>query len=148
MKFLITVACLLTVFCIQSVEAGFYNNGRMQSRNLNLSVRGTLDNNGELIGAETANLVCDTLSGKGLIRSPQISIQTKVFAYTGTIDCDGSCVIISSTPFDEKMFKRTGKGEFAIVIDESLGKADIPTPKALRQNDDYEIRDELLFSVE
>lgn len=114
---------LLTLLCVQNVEAGFSNSGRMQSKNLNISVGGTLDNNGELIGTESANLSCDTLSGKGLIRSPQISIKTKIFAFTGTIDCDGQCTIITSAPFDDKMFKRKGKGEFIIIVDENPGKS-------------------------
>lgn len=142
--------CLLTVFCAQHVEAGFSNSGRMQSKNLNISVGGTLDNNGELIGSETATLSCDTLSGKGLIRSPQMTIKAKIFAYTGTIDCTGKCTIISSTPFDEKIFKREGKGEYIIVIDENFGKQTQVHMHATTSLNhiDYEISDELQMSVE
>lgn len=134
---------LSTLLGVQNVEAGFSNNGRMQSRTLNLSVGGTLDNNGELIGTESANLSCDTLSGKGLISSPQISIKTKIFAYTGKINCNGKCTIITSSPFDEKMFKREGGGEFVIIIDTN------PARKAVHSfTGEYEISDELLVEVE
>lgn len=142
--FLLSGLLLLSVFSTQTVEAGLSNGGRMQSTHLQLSVGGTLDNNGELIGTETANLACDTLSGKGLIRSPQISIRAKLFAYTGTIDCNGKCTIVTSAPFNEKMFKRKGGGEFVILIDEKLGKkAEVQAGEF-----DYEISDGLQISVE
>jgi hypothetical protein len=119
----------------------------MQSKNLNLSIVGTLDNNGELVGTESATLSCDTLSGKGVLSSPQISIKTKIFAYTGTIDCNGKCTIITNSPFDDKMFKRKGKGEFIIIIDENPVNN---TPKqAVRSLAcEYNITDELLIQVE
>ena len=144
------IGCLLfmlTFFYIQNVEAGFSNNGRMQSNHLNLSVGGTLDNNGVLIGTESATISCDTLSGKGLLQSPQISIKAKIFAYTGTIDCNGKCTIITSIPFDESMFKRTGGGEFIIVIDESSGN-DYSKQKTKSLTSDYNITDGLEFQVD
>lgn len=121
MKFLFFIALNFgfTLFAMQNVEAGFSNNGRMQSKNLNLSIGGTLDNNGELIGVESLTLSSDTLSGKGLISSPHISINTKTFAFTGTIECNGTCTIITRHSFDARMFKRRGAGEFIIVVDEN-----------------------------
>lgn len=113
---------LLTFFCFQNAEAGFNNAGRMQSKNLHLSIGGTLDNSGELIGTESAYISCDTITGKGAIRSPQIQLEAAIFAFTGTIDCSGKCTIVTSKSFDERMFKRTGGGEFTVVIDENLGK--------------------------
>jgi filamentous hemagglutinin len=128
---------------VGNVEAGgFSNGGRMHSKNLNLSIGGTLDNNGELIGTESAAISCDTLSGKGLISSPQISIKTKLFAYTGTIDCNGKCTITTSSPFDQKMFKRSGGGEFIIIVDKTAKQA----VKYLAE--EYTITDELLLEVE
>lgn len=132
----------LTLLCAPNLEAGFSNSGRMQSKNLNLSVGGTLDNNGELTGTETATLACETLSGKGLIKSPQISIKTKIFAFTGTIECTGTCTIMASKSFDESMFKRKGNGEFVIIIDEKADK------KNTSYAGNYDITDELLFQVE
>lgn len=137
---------LLTLLCVQNVEAGFSNSGRMQSRNLNLSIGGTLDNNGELIGTETATLSCDTFSGKGLLSSPQISIKTKIFAYTGTIECSGKCTIITSSPFDENMFKRSGEGEFVIIVVDPNQAPAAHSHKSF--TDGYNITDELLFQVE
>ena len=142
-----SIIFLSALFCVQNVEAGFSNSGRMQSKNLNLSVGGTLDNNGELIGTESATLSCDTLSGKGSLSSPQISIKTKIFAYTGKIDCSGKCTIIASSPFDDKMFKRSGGGEFIIIIDEN--PVNKTTKQAIRSlTNDYNITDELLMQVE
>jgi hypothetical protein len=150
MKFKFLASCaiyLITVFCSQNAEAGFSNSGKMQSKNLNLTVGGTLDNNGELIGTESANIGCDTLSGKGVIRSPQITIQSKLFAYTGIIDCSGKCIITVSSPFNEKMFKRKGGGEFIIIIDEKFDKQANVQHKALMHSD-YEISDELQVVVD
>lgn len=120
----------------------------MQSKNLNLSIGGTLDNNGELIGTESATLSCDTLSGKGLLSSPQISIKTKIFAYTGTIDCSGKCTIITNSPFDDKMFKRQGGGEFIIIIDENPVKNTSKQAVVRSLTCEYNITDELLMQVE
>ncbi len=61
------VICMITLFCSYQIEACFSINGRIQSKKLNFFVGGTLDNNGELIGTETANINCETLSGKGVI---------------------------------------------------------------------------------
>lgn len=102
--------------CIQSLEAGFSNGGRFQSTNLQLNVGGTLENNGELIGTASADITCDTITGKGAIRSPHIIIRTQTFAFKGVIDCHGKCTIIVGTPFDANMFKRRGGGEFIIVV--------------------------------
>ena len=142
-----SIIFLLTLLCMQHVEAGFSNAGRMQSKNLNLSVGGTLDNNGELIGIESIHASCETLSGKGLISSPQITIKTQIFAYTGTIDCSGKCTIITSQPFNEKIFKRGGRGEFIIIIDKNpVGKVG---KKAIRSlTNECNITDELLIEVE
>lgn len=145
-SFLTSLICFLSLMNIQNAEAGFSNSGCMQSRHLNLSVGGTLDNNGTLIGTESAKLSCDTLSGNGLIRSPQIFIQSKMFAYTGTIDCNGKCTIVTCAPFNENMFKRKGGGEFIIVIDENLGKQ--AQSNIQIKSMEYYIQDELQMSVE
>lgn len=133
----------LTLLCVHNAEAGsFSNSGRMKSNNLNLSIGGTLDNNGELTGVETATISCETLSGKGLIKSPQISIKTKIFAFTGTIDCGETCTITANKSFDESMFKRKGEGEFVIIIDEKADK------KNSAPAGSYNITDQLLLQVD
>lgn len=99
------------------VECGFSNHGIWRSENINLVVNGTLENEGELIGSNSATLCCETLSGSGLIQAPQIIIKTKAFAYTGKIDCSGKCLVIASHIFDEHMFERSGDGEFVILYD-------------------------------
>lgn len=135
----VSLLCLYCLFFMQSVQAGsFINSGRMQLRNVNISVNWTFDNNGELIGTDTANIECETITGKGVIRSPQISIKTKIFAYTGTIDCSEKCTITVSTPFKDTMFKRKGKGEFTVIIDESLEKKPVPSAAI-----DYTLSDEV-----
>ena len=149
-----SLMCCLSLFCTSQVEAGFTNSGRMQSNQLNLSVGGTLDNNGELIGIESANIKCDTLSGKGLIKLSQITIKAKLFAFTGVIECDGKCTITTGSTFNKKMFKRKGKGEFVFVIDENLGKALNPSMSidsyiiGNENDDDYCLDDELQLLVE
>ncbi|MGA8163561.1 MAG: hypothetical protein WB791_00870 [Waddliaceae bacterium] len=134
------IGCLLAAaasFCLQHVEAGFSNPGRMESKHLNIDIHGTLDNNGELIGRESATISCDTISGKGLIQAPEISLTTKIFAFTGTIECSEKCTIVTSASFDEKMFENTGEGEFIIVVDENSeeGGEEKPTLKSLAAHD-------------
>lgn len=147
MKLLGALFFLLSLFCVQKIEAGFSNSGRMQSRILTLSVGGTLDNNGELIGTESAALSCDTFAGKGLLSSPQISIRTNTFAYTGKIDCSGKCTIIASSPFNQKMFRRSGGGEFIVIIDKD--PLNYPNKQAAHPFiDEYEITDGLFMQVE
>lgn len=109
-------------FFLTPMEAGFSNSGRMQSRNLQLCVGGTLDNQGELIGTESANLSCDTLTGKGLISAPMITIKAKIFAFTGRIHCTNQCLIITSQPFNERMFKALGGGQFTVVVDDNFDR--------------------------
>lgn len=117
-----SILFLLALVVVQTAEAGFSTNGRMQSKNLNLSIGGVLENNGQLIGLDAANLSCDRLTGKGLISAPQITIKAKTFAFTGVIECDGKCTITTSSPFNERMFKKRGNGEFVIIIEESPAK--------------------------
>jgi len=134
---------ILALLCFSNAEAGFTNNGRMQGNNLNISVNGTLDNNGELIGHQSMNLSSDTISGSGLIRSPEMSIKTKIFAFTGTIDCLGKCSITSATPFDENMFKRSGNGVITITVNGNLNRE--LSNKAFKDEViDYTITDEFV----
>lgn len=138
MKFLFLIlGCVL--LCATHAHAGFSNGGTMKSNNLNLSIGGTLDNNGSLIGTQSAYIKCDTITGKGLISSPQITLKAKIFAYTGTIDCSGICTIITSSPVDVNLFKRTGGGQFVYVVDANQVK---------HLQGEYLIQDTLDFQTE
>ncbi len=119
MKYFFLTALLLVAACLQ---AGFTNSGCLQTKNLNLKVGDLLDNNGQLIGIESITVEADKIVGKGLIRSPQITIRTALFAFTGTIDCSEKCTIYVKEPFNERMFHRAGKGKFQIIVDKNLGK--------------------------
>lgn len=57
-----------------------------------------------------------TFKGSGYCKSPEIYITVGKFEFTGTIHCDGVCVIISKESFDENLFKRSGNGKFVINI--------------------------------
>ncbi|MFV0340600.1 MAG: hypothetical protein ACK5MA_08275 [Parachlamydiaceae bacterium] len=145
MKTVYGLALLIALFFGASAEAGFSNSGTFKSDRLNLNIGGTLENDGKLIGVELANISCQTITGKGLIQSPEITIKADVFAYTGTIDCSGKCLIIVKTPFNEKMFKRTGGGEFIISLEENAS----PAKKALLSpREAYYITDGLFMDVE
>jgi hypothetical protein len=114
----------LLLFCLictkEQANASYINNGRLEARNLNLTIGGALENEGELVGKEAVHIVCDTFLGKGLIQGPKINLKTNLFVYKGVINCSERCVITTSQPFDESMFVRQGKGEFVFVIDENL----------------------------
>lgn len=117
MKKFLSLAVLLGSLVINHVESGFSNHGKWQSDHLNLVVNGTLENDGELSGVSSATLCCETLTGSGLIKAPQIIIKAKAFAFCGKIDCSEKCLIIVSHLFDETMFERSGGGEFIILYD-------------------------------
>lgn len=117
MKKFLSLAVLLSSIIINHVESGFSNHGKWQSDHLNLVVNGTLENDGELSGVSSATLCCETLTGSGLIKAPQIIIKAKAFAFSGKIECSEKCLIIVSHLFDEEMFERSGGGEFIILYD-------------------------------
>jgi len=71
-------------------------------------------NDGSMIGQEI-DLTCGgVFKGTGYVESPQITITTEQFEYTGTIKSDGVCTIMTREPFDVGMFKREGTGEFIV----------------------------------
>ena len=108
-KFISTffLAVTIGVLSISTVSAGFYNGGTFQSKNLNLNIGGTLENNGSLIGTESANVTCGTFAGdkNGLLKSPVITLTTDVFNYKGTIECSDQCTIYVKEAFNKKIFK-------------------------------------------
>jgi len=56
-------------------------------------------------------------SGNGYLQAPSIDIVAETFDFTGTIKCDGKCVITVKHEFDPKMFTWTGSGELVVVVD-------------------------------
>lgn len=56
------------------------------------------------------------LSGKTYIRGRNVYITCKKFKFTGTIDCDGECIIQCQKPFNPIMFTRQGTGKFTLMI--------------------------------
>lgn len=113
MLYRLLTACIILV--ASSVHAGFTNNGTWESDNLYFSVKGTLENNGLLVGYQSATIVADSMRGTGILRSPKILIEVESFEYTGTIDCSEECTIRSAIPFDETQFKQEGEGKFTIL---------------------------------
>lgn len=99
-----------------NLAADFNNTSRLVSDNVRLNVSGQYENSGQIIGRNSICLNCDALTGNGRIRAPKITIKTKVFNFTGSISCSETCTIITSEPFDEKMFKRKGGGKFEIIV--------------------------------
>jgi len=113
------VKYFLFAFLMIGAASGFAmlaNTQTMQARNFKLTVRGTLENEGEILGTESAKIRTDALTGDGLIKAPKVNITTKTFAYTGTIECEESCKIVVGEPFDENIFKKVGPGKFEIVV--------------------------------
>lgn len=137
--------CLLSLALSGPLAAGnFSTSGKVQMNHLYLAVEGTLNNDGHLIGTHSANLLCHTLAGSGVIKSPEVMIKAHVFAFTGVIDCSGKCMIIAKRAFDESLFTRRGGGEFIIVVDESIGKGDdrYNACKGL----EYQLEEKVLFA--
>ncbi|GEM_PF-2069014 len=98
------LSCLFTLFFGAQAHAGFVFEGYMESKNLNLSVGGTFENNGTLFGTEALKLSCGTLVGTGLIKSDKVvSIRTKEFGFTGDIEYTERCVITVKEDFDRNI---------------------------------------------
>ncbi len=88
------------------------NGGSITSKVINMEVAETLNNTGSMLATEQIFLACETLSGNGIIKSPVIKIVAKKFSFTGTIDCDQECSILTEEPVHQEDFKRTGGGKF------------------------------------
>lgn len=117
----------LSIFCcavplIKPCEASCINTGQIEAGNLEIkmSTGGSYRIDEELIANGSFTLCCDEFSGMGLLSSPQISIEAKKLTFTGTINCSNRCIIITKSPIDENMFKRTGEGQFIFIVDKNL----------------------------
>lgn len=112
-----TVCAFLFITGFSVAEAGFINDGIIKMKDLNLSVIGTLENNGTLVGTESAKIACETLTGKGLIQSPRLTIRADVFNFRGKIFCEEECIILTPVLIDENIFTFEGGGKLEFVID-------------------------------
>lgn len=122
----ISLALLLSVFCLASLEAD------IQSEKVHFHVDSDMIADGYFAGTESIDVVIGkSLKGSGYFESPNITIKVGTFEFTGTIYCDGQCCITAKEPFDENMFTRSGKGTFIITIDPLLDLRSTPTNTCL-----------------
>lgn len=73
-------------------------------------------NHGSIQALGSAYINVNNLSGSGSITSDSITISCDTFNYTGTLACNGSCIIYAKKKFDPNMFKRAGSGTFTVII--------------------------------
>ena len=93
------------------------NSGSFRSRIINNAADTVLTNNGEFVAAESMTLSAGQMfDGSGYLEAPYISIITKKFAFTGTINCSVRCIIQSEEPFDHNAFTAKGDGEFIFTV--------------------------------
>jgi hypothetical protein len=112
--FLIFFSCFAWAGISIDESSGFY------SRQLTLTQNDLLAD-GNFFAEQSIDVSCsEIIRGRGRLKAPTLHIVTKNFAFTGTIECSGTCEIISQEPFNQKMFKRKGPGRFIIKIDPSL----------------------------
>lgn len=76
----------------------------------NYSIMGTLK------AFNSAKIQARTFSGSGTIDSNQITIVCDEFNFTGTIICNGTCLIYTKKAFDPTQFKKEGTGNFTITV--------------------------------
>lgn len=118
------------------------NQGKIQSKNLIIQTDSFDTDGGEHVASEMIKIDSRShVRGNGLLKAPKIRIKTKKFEFAGTISCDVSCVIITEEPFNHKMFKRTGMGQFSFITEPmpdpvklSIGGYDIILRDALEQS--------------
>jgi len=136
LSLLISISLLVLT---NNISSGLENHGTMDFRNGDFN--GPVNNQGELLGqihnyeckdtyfnndgkidvTESIDIQCQKFNGvKGHIKAPKITIWTETFNYVGKIECSQECTIYSKKPFDQKKFKRLGKGKFTIKIDPKL----------------------------
>lgn len=105
---------LVSLFFSISLLAG------IQSPTVSLSM-GSFAHDDDITATKSCTVVCrEGFTGKGRIKSPVVHITTKKFQFTGVIECDGDCFITAQESFNQKMFKRKGRGKFHITIDPTL----------------------------
>jgi len=107
-------------FCLFTLFFCFNLRSEVSGGSINMTVGSDMVNDDKMVGVEI-NLQCGgKFTGKGYLEAPIINITATKFDFTGTIKCGGKCIITVKEPFNQKMFKRLGKGEFLIKIDPSL----------------------------
>ncbi len=138
MKTFGTAMCSLVLF--SSILPGSFVSNRV-----NMNVGNHLNVDGLIHGRESVHLSSGgDICGDGTIKGPEIIIDAEEFEFTGTIECDGVCIITTTQPFDHTMFKQRGKGTFSFRVDdialEALEEADaqdapVSSPTTLTNND-------------
>ncbi|BDC34714.1 hypothetical protein Noda2021_06720 [Candidatus Dependentiae bacterium Noda2021] len=94
------------------------NQGKIQSKNLIIQTDSFDADGGEYVASEMIKIDSKShVRGNGLLKAPKIRIKTKKFEFAGTISCDVLCVIITEEPFNHKMFKQTGRGQFSFITE-------------------------------
>lgn len=71
--------------------------------------------NGSVTASNKISIACSSyFGGSGTLNAPDVRIETNTFGFTGTIECPGTCEIISKKAFDKNMFTQKGGGRFII----------------------------------
>lgn len=109
------IPLILAVVCVSSSFAGWSNSGTMNLEDSQMSLP-SFENNGQLILKGENMLSFEEFSGNGLIKieSGVTKIKATEFLFNGTIECNGTLEIITSTPKAQINIKRQGKGTITI----------------------------------
>ncbi len=113
--FLLAVA-LSSIPC---VNAGTFTNGGTYScRNLNIEAD-ILNNTGRIEASEEGLIVCSKLMGNGIIvAQKKMRIVAEEFAFTGTIECNGTCTVLSKNKVDQATVTIKGSGVVTFEVSE------------------------------
>lgn len=117
--FFIVTLFAAALFSSKSVEALNFKNvnvepgSTLQGKN-DTYISENFHNDGDVTYKESLSINCNRVTGKGIIKAPNISITAKKFDFKGTIDCSENCSITSLGTVNENAFKRVGEGKFKI----------------------------------
>lgn len=78
----------------------FTNSGIFHGQVAEIIAEENLVNTGTICADESIYIECGNLSGNGVIKGPKIKIYAKNFNFTGSIECDGECTIITQRAID------------------------------------------------
>jgi hypothetical protein len=114
-----TVMACYNVLVQATLQFGeFDNKGILSLKDSSLRIQRVFNNLGQVLGEGTIDCVCGTLSGNGLFKVHSIKIIAKEFQFTGVIECEGECLIITAQPFDHSICTLKGNGTFTFIVDE------------------------------
>lgn len=95
------------------------SNSPVEGDDIRLEIAENFSCMGPVYGKKTATINCKNITGKGSIKAPEIRIKAENFNFTGTIECNKTCSIITKNPIKAK-FKKAGKGKFSVSVDPNL----------------------------